>query len=95
MAAIGPVTMAPLLCFAAAAQRIPLTLLGLLQYLAPVGQFIVGVGVLGEEVPATRWAGFVLVWVALAVLSVDGWRSRGAQAHSTAAAHLRPETSAP
>lgn len=95
MTAIGPVTMAPLMCFAAAARRIPLTLLGLLQYLTPVGQFIVGVGVLSEPVPATRWVGFILVWAALAVLSVDGWRFRGAQAPSTADAHLRPETSAP
>lgn len=71
LASAGIVTATPLLLFAAAAHRIPLTLVGLLQYLTPVGQFLVGVVVKHEEVPPTRLAGFVLVWLALALLTVD------------------------
>jgi chloramphenicol-sensitive protein RarD len=67
----GVVTAVPLLLFAAAARRLPLVYLGLIQYLAPVLQFIVGAFVLGENMPAARWIGFGLVWVALAILSVD------------------------
>ena len=67
----GVVTAVPLLLFAAAARRLPLVYLGLIQYLAPVLQFIVGVFVLGETMPPARWIGFGLVWVALAILSVD------------------------
>ena len=52
-------------------RRIPLTLLGLLQYLTPTLQLVCGVAVLGEALPPTRLAGFVLVWVALAVLAAD------------------------
>lgn len=71
----GVVTALPLLAFAAAANRVPLTVLGLLQYLAPVLQFLCGVAVLGETMSAARWAGFGLVWVALAVFTVDAWRA--------------------
>jgi chloramphenicol-sensitive protein RarD len=67
----GPVTAVPLLLYAAAARRVPLTVLGVLLYLNPVLQFLWGVLVLGEEMPVTRWVGFALVWVALAVFTVD------------------------
>ena len=67
----GAVTATPLLLFAAAARRIPLVYLGLTQYLAPVIQFLIGVVVLHEDMPLERWIGFVLVWVALIVLTVD------------------------
>ena len=67
----GVVTAVPLLLFAAAARRLPLVYLGLIQYLAPVLQFIVGAFVLGETMPPARWIGFGLVWVALAILTVD------------------------
>src|SRR5215212_2328 len=72
----GPVTAVPLLLFGAAARRIPLTTLGTLQYLAPTLQFLLGVAVYGEEMPAERWVGFGLVWVALVVFTVDLLRSR-------------------
>lgn len=72
----GPVTAVPLLLFGAAARRIPLTTLGTLQYLAPTLQFLLGVVVYGEVMPAERWVGFGLVWVALAVFTVDLVRSR-------------------
>ncbi len=72
----GPVTAVPLLLFGAAARRIPLTTLGTLQYLAPTLQFLLGVVVYGEVMPAERWVGFGLVWVALLVFTVDLVRSR-------------------
>jgi len=72
----GPVTAVPLLLFGAAARRIPLTTLGTLQYLAPTLQFLLGVVVYGEVMPAERWVGFGLVWVALVVFTGDLVRSR-------------------
>jgi chloramphenicol-sensitive protein RarD len=69
--ALGLVTAGPLLLFSTAARRIPLSLLGLLQYLTPTLQLLCGVLVLGEPMPPGRLAGFVLVWVALALLGVD------------------------
>ena len=67
----GAVTAIPLLFFAAAARRLPLTTMGLTQYLAPILQFVIGVVVLHEDMPVARWIGFSLVWVALIVLTVD------------------------
>jgi chloramphenicol-sensitive protein RarD len=75
LASAGVATAVPLLLFASAARRVPLSTLGLLQYLAPVLQFLIGVLVYDESMPASRLAGFALVWVALAVLSVDGVRN--------------------
>lgn len=67
----GALTAGPLLAFAAAANRVPLATIGLLQYMTPTLQFLLGVTVLGEHMPAARWAGFALVWVALIVFSAD------------------------
>lgn len=67
----GVLTAVPLLLFAAAARRLPLVYLGLIQYLAPVLQFVVGAFVLHESMPPARWIGFALVWVALVILSID------------------------
>ncbi|MGF0301117.1 MULTISPECIES: EamA family transporter RarD [Rhodococcus] len=67
----GLVTAVPLLLFGAAAQRVPLATLGMLQYLTPSLQMTWGVVVLGEDMPASRWIGFVLIWIALAVYSTD------------------------
>lgn len=71
---LGPITAIPLLAFGGAANRIPLSTLGLLQYLTPIVQFILGYAVFHETMTPTRWAGFVLVWIALAVFSVDSVR---------------------
>lgn len=71
LVSLGVVTAVPLLLFGVAARRIPLTLLGLLQYLTPTLQLLCGVLVLDEGLPAPRLAGFVLVWAALAVLAAD------------------------
>ena len=74
--ATGPVTAVPLLLFGASARRIPLTTLGTLQYLAPTLQFLLGVVAYGEVMPAERWVGFGLVWVALVIFTVDLLRAR-------------------
>ncbi len=71
LVALGIVTAVPLLLFATAARRIPLSMLGLLQYLTPTGQFLCGILVFGESLPPERIAGFVLVWLALIVLASD------------------------
>ncbi|MDT9681659.1 EamA family transporter RarD [Streptomyces sp. TRM76323] len=70
----GLVTAVPLVCFGAAAIRVPLSTLGLLQYLAPVFQFLVGVLYFREAMPPERWAGFGLVWLALTLLTWDALR---------------------
>ncbi|MEV0170867.1 EamA family transporter RarD [Streptomyces sp. NPDC050803] len=90
LAATGVVTALPLVCFGAAAIRVPLSTLGLLQYLAPVFQFLIGVVYFREAMPAERWAGFALVWLALSLLTADAWRSA-----RRAARALRDETSTP
>jgi len=70
----GIVTAVPLLLFAGAARRLPLTTMGLTQYLTPLLQFLIGVLVLHEAMPPARLIGFILVWIALAVLGIDGFR---------------------
>ncbi|PUA83096.1 EamA family transporter RarD [Nocardioides currus] len=67
----GIVTAIPLMLFGAAAIRVPLVALGLLQYLAPIIQFALGVLVFHEDMPSGRWVGFGLVWVALVVFTVE------------------------
>jgi chloramphenicol-sensitive protein RarD len=75
LAGAGLVTAVPLMLFNSAATRVPLTVIGMLQYLAPILQFLIGLLVQHEAMPASRWAGFVLVWAALAILSVDAVRA--------------------
>ncbi len=70
----GVVTAVPLLLFAGAANRIPLSAIGLLQYLAPILQLGCGVLIFGEPMPPARLAGFALVWLALALFTWDGIR---------------------
>ncbi|TFV63859.1 UNVERIFIED_ORG: EamA family transporter RarD [Bacillus sp. AZ43] len=67
----GVATAVPLLLFAAAASRVPLSTVGLLQYLTPSMQLAIGVFVYGEPMPPARLVGFAIVWVALAVFTVD------------------------
>ena len=75
----GIVTAVPLLCFGAAATRVPLVTIGLLQYLAPILHFLLGVLWFGEEMPAARWAGFALVWLALALFTAEALTHRRRQ----------------
>ena len=71
LAAAGVITAIPLLLFAAGARRAPLTVMGLIQFVAPIIQFVIGVSVLHEPMTVERWIGFSLVWLALIMLSVD------------------------
>lgn len=71
----GVATAVPLLFFAAAARRVSLTTLGLLQYVAPTMQFLIGLFVADEPLPPARLVGFALVWVALVIFTVDGLRA--------------------
>lgn len=70
----GLLTMLPLLFFGAAATRLTFTSLGLLQYVAPILQWVIGVAVVHEPMPLSRLLGFALIWCALVVLALDGWR---------------------
>ena len=72
----GPLTAAPLLLFAAGARRLPLATVGMVQYLSPSIQLMLGVWVFGEPFDTARLLGFVLIWTALAVLSLDALRHR-------------------
>ena len=72
----GIMTAVPLILFGAAASRIPLSMIGFIQYLTPILQFSAGYFILGEEMPPVRWIGFGLVWVSLAILTADAFRRR-------------------
>lgn len=96
LAATGLVTAVPLVCFGAAAIRVPLSVLGLLQYLAPVFQFGLGILYFHEAMPPERWAGFALVWVALMLLTWDALRTaRRTRAEALRLAVLAAEAGAP
>ncbi|SCL57886.1 chloramphenicol-sensitive protein RarD [Micromonospora citrea] len=87
LVAAGAATAIPLLLFAGAANRLPLSGLGMLQYLAPILQLGCGVLIFHEPMPPARLAGFALVWVALIVFTVDALRnSRRARARAAAVA---------
>ena len=81
----GPITALPLLLFASAATRLPLSTMGLLQYMTPVMQFAIGVLILHETTSFALLCGFALVWLALIVLAIDGVRHR-----SGLSARVRP-----
>src|SRR5659263_573740 len=83
LAGAGVVTAVPLLFFGAATTRIPLTLIGLLQYVTPIMQLAIGVLLRHEPMPPARLAGFALVWLALAVLTADGLRNHRWQTRLT------------
>lgn len=82
----GLVTAIPLIAFGAAAIRIPLVTIGLLQYLAPILQFALGVLWFREPMPAGRWAGFALVWIALALFTAEAVTHRRQQLRDAAEA---------
>jgi len=72
----GVVTGIPLLMFGAAAVRLSLTTIGVLQYLAPILQFVFGLTIFGEQMSTARWIGFVMVWAALVIFTLDGLANR-------------------
>lgn len=71
---LGPVTAVPLLSFGAAATRIPLSTIGLLQYITPTVQFILGLTVFATPVSLVRWVGVIIIWFSLALYSWDALR---------------------
>ncbi|MCX4828701.1 EamA family transporter RarD [Streptomyces sp. NBC_00006] len=99
LASSGLITALPLVCFGAAAIRVPLSTLGLLQYLTPVFQFLLGIWYFHEAMPAERLAGFSLVWLALILLTWDALRTarinRTRLAQAAAEAARQTPTSAP
>lgn len=94
LAAAGPVTALPLILFGAATVRVPLSTIGLMQYIAPTAMFLLGLLAFGEEMPPERWAGFLLVWAALTVLTWDALRAAHRSRRRTVARHL-PATAQP
>lgn len=72
---LGPVTALPLLAFGGASTRIPLSTLGVLQYITPILQFILGVFIFKEVMSTGSWIGFALVWVSLVIFTVDMYRN--------------------
>ncbi len=76
LVAAGPITAIPLLLFAAGARRIPLSVLGLLQYISPTMQFLLGVWLFHEVFTGVRLVGFALIWSALALYAAEGWWRR-------------------
>ncbi|WP_288784528.1 EamA family transporter RarD [uncultured Microbacterium sp.] len=84
----GVITAVPLLLFAAGARRAPLVVIGLLQFVAPIMQFLTGWWMLGEPMPLERWIGFGLVWVALIVLMVDSIASARGSRRASAVVDL-------
>ncbi|WP_433010495.1 EamA family transporter RarD [Kribbella sp. CA-294648] len=72
----GPLTAVPLLLFGAAATRVSMTTLGLLNYVAPIMQFVIGILVFHEHMSSLRWAGFALVWFALMIFTWDSMAAR-------------------
>ncbi|MBN2147418.1 MAG: EamA family transporter RarD [Anaerolineales bacterium] len=77
LALAGLVTSIPLLLFGMAARRIPLSMIGFLQYIAPTLQFLIGIFIFNEPFPPARLVGFAIIWAALAVYSAEGlWNGR-------------------
>lgn len=91
LAGAGLITAVPLLFFTASAIRVPLSTIGVLQYIAPILQFLCGVLIVKETMPPSRWIGFSIVWLALSVFTYDSIsaaranRKRAAELVKTAA----------
>ena len=90
----GALTALPLIGFAYGARRIPYSLVGILQYIAPTLQLISGVWLLGEDFTGTQAIGFGAIWVALAIYGVDGWRRSRRQPVLAAQEHVAEQVPA-
>ena len=86
LASTGLVTAIPLICFGAAAIRVSMTTIGLLQYLAPTIQFALGILFFHEEMTTAKWVGFILVWLALVLFTSEALRHRSRQLREAAVA---------
>lgn len=71
LATSGIITAVPLILFGGAARRLPLSTVGSLQFIAPIGQFLLGLFVFQEIMQVERWIGFILVWIAVVIIVVD------------------------
>ena len=80
----GAITAIPLLLFNGSTTRLPLTVIGLLQYITPTIQFAIGVWVRHEDMPTARWIGFLIIWIALITLAIDLVKSSRAVNNSIA-----------
>ena len=80
----GAITAIPLLLFNGSTTRLPLTVIGLLQYITPTIQFSIGVWIRHEDMPTARWIGFIIIWVALTTLAIDLVKSSRAVNNSVA-----------
>ncbi|MBU8579127.1 EamA family transporter RarD [Brevibacterium luteolum] len=95
MLALGPITAIPLILFGAATRRVPLSWVGLMQYVTPTIQFILGITVLGEQMPLARWIGFIIIWIAVVMLTIDMLRATRAQRRREIRKANRPEPPPP
>lgn len=91
LASAGVATAVPLIMFGAGARRLPLTAIGLIQYSTPVFSFLMAVFVLHEPMPTSRWVGFFIIWVSLAILTTDMLRHGKANRLARAAEELTIE----
>lgn len=91
----GALTALPLIGFAYGARRIPYSLVGILQYIAPTLQLLSGVLLLGEAFTGTQAIGFACIWFALAIYATDGWRRARRQPQRAAQEHCAEEVPAP
>ena len=82
LSAAGVITALPLLLFASAALSIPLYMVGILQYIAPTGQFLLGVLLYHESFSPVHLVGFSIIWAALAFYWLEGWQARRAMLRS-------------
>ena len=87
---LGPITAIPLLAFGGASTRIPLSTLGVLQYITPILQFILGVFIFQEAMSTGSWIGFTLVWVSLVIFTVDMYRNTRTRTRQLKATLLEP-----
>jgi chloramphenicol-sensitive protein RarD len=76
LALAGPVTILPLLAFASAANRLPLSVVGMLQYITPTIIFVLGITLYQDELAAGEWLGFIAIWVALGIFSINVLRNQ-------------------
>lgn len=83
----GPMTALPLVWFAAAARRLPLSTIGLLQYIAPSGQFLLSWLAFGEQLTTSRLIAFAIIWTALVVYTVDAYRNRSRKGRAVVGPH--------
>ncbi|GAB3713372.1 EamA family transporter RarD [Nocardiopsis oceani] len=90
----GFVTALPLLLFGLAARKVPLSVIGMLQFIAPTMMFLIGWLIQGEEMPLSRWVGFVLVWLAVCVFAFDQIRNSRSRSAARAAAAANAQKAA-